>query len=202
MAALVAVAVIVVVVVAVVVALVAVSRDGGDPQNAAAAGETTSSGESTVESSTTATSTSASAGADSSSGRCADEELRVAVKPAEPNVQVGKDVIFYAEITNTSKKTCDRDLSGAPLAFEVYNLEDNSRVWSSVDCTQSDKEDVMTLKPNATDRRQIAWTGRASAPGACGQKDRAPAPEGAYQVYALVGNAFSPAATFNLTPAS
>ncbi|GAA1530142.1 hypothetical protein GCM10009762_00800 [Dermacoccus barathri] len=48
-------ALVAVIVVAVVVALLALSRDGGDPQNAAAAGEITASGESTVESSTTAT---------------------------------------------------------------------------------------------------------------------------------------------------
>ncbi|CAM3607709.1 hypothetical protein [Dermacoccus barathri] len=44
-------------------------------------------------------------------------------------------MVFYAEITNTSKETCDRDLSGAPLAFEVCKLENNSRVWSSVGYT-------------------------------------------------------------------
>lgn len=201
-AAIVAVAVIAVVVVAVVVALVAVSRDGGG-ESVGAAGESSTEPSSTETSSSASSSTSATAANDPASrGRCADDALQVAVQPATPNSEVGKDVIFYAEITNTSKTTCDRDLSGAPLSFEVYRLDDNSRVWASTDCTQPDTEDVVTLKPGTPERRQIAWTGRASAPGACGQRDRAPVAEGAYQVYALVGNAFSPAATFNLTPAA
>ena len=37
--------------------------------------------------------------------------------------------------------------------------------------------------------------------GACSEADRTPVEVGAYQVYALVGNVFSPAATFNVVEA-
>lgn len=189
-----------VVVVAVVVALVLVSRDGGgggaDP--AAAAGSETSESSSSSETSTKATDEK-EADDPASRGRCADDDLEVSVRPASANFEAGGDVRFYAEITNTSDSTCDRDLSGAPLTFEVYRLDDNARVWSSTDCTQSDSEDVANLKPEEPVMRQIDWSGRMSEPGACGQRDRAPAEPGSYQVYALVGDAFSPAATFNLT---
>ena len=191
-----------VVVVAVVVALVLVSRDGGsgaDP-SAAAGSETseTSASENSSETSTEATEED-EADDPASRGRCADDGLDVEVRPASANFEAGSDARFYAEITNTSASTCDRDLSGAPLTFEVYRLDDNARVWSSTDCTQSDSEDVANLEPDEPVMRQIDWSGRMSEPGACGQRDRAPAEPGSYQVYALVGDAFSPAATFNLT---
>lgn len=188
-----------VVVIAVVVALVLVSRDGGDNPDQAAAAESETS-ESTSASETSTEETSEEDEEDPASrGRCADDALEVDVRPASANFEAGTDARFYAEITNTTDSTCDRDLSGAPLTFEVYRLDDNARVWSSTDCTQSDAEDVADLKPGEPVMRQIDWSGRVSEPGACGQRDRAPAEPGSYQVYALVGDAFSPAATFNLT---
>ena len=188
-----------VVVVAVVVALVLVSRDGGggtDP--AAAAGSETSESVTSSETSTEATDEDDEEDP-ASRGRWADDDLEVSVRPAAANFEAGSEARFYAEITNTSDSTCDRDLTGAPLTFEVYRLDDNARVWSSTDCTQSDSEDVASLKSDEPVMRQIDWSGRMSEPGACGQRDRAPAEPGSYQVYALVGDAFSPAATFNLT---
>ncbi|MFN3340900.1 MAG: hypothetical protein ACK40Z_14465, partial [Dietzia sp.] len=54
------------------------------------------------------------------------------------------------------------------------------------------------LRPGEPEPRQIDWTGRRSAEGACSEADRTPVEVGAYQVYALVGSVFSPAATFNV----
>lgn len=186
-------------VVALVVALVLVSRDGGGGADPAAAGEETSESTSASETSTKASDEKDADEDSASRGRCADSDIEVAVRPASANFEAGTDARFYAEISNTSDSTCSRDLTGAPLTFEVYRLDDNSRVWSSTDCTQSEDEDVADLKPGEPVLRQIDWSGRASEPGACGQRDRAPAEPGSYQVYALVGDAFSPAATFNLT---
>lgn len=188
-----------VVVVALVVALVLVSRDGGGDADPTAAGGATSESTSSSETSTEATKKEDAEDDPASRGRCADDAIEVAVRPASANFESGKNARFYAEITNTSDSTCSRDLTGAPLTFEVYRLDDNSRVWSSTDCTQPEDEDVADLKPGEPVLRQIDWSGRSSEPGACEQRDRAPAEPGSYQVYALVGDAFSPAATFNLT---
>lgn len=205
-AALVAIAVVVVIIVA---ALVMVSRDGSgesDPQ----------AGQDSAETAAEASETTSAAGEDeaagavekkdkdkdeddpASRGRCDDKSLKVEVRPSAANFDAGSQVLLYAEITNTSDTTCDRDLAGAPLTFEVYRLDDNTRVWSSTDCTKLEDEDKVDLAPKKPVLRQIEWSGRISQPGACEQRDRLPAEPGAYQVYALVGEVFSPAATFNL----
>ena len=196
-----AVVVAVIAVVVVVLALFLASRDSGtDTQETAAGGENGTTGAvETSETSTSATTERDDGGA--SRGRCADEDLRLDVWPAEPNVPVGSDVRFFVNIVNVSDTTCDRDLSEAPLSFEVYRLDDNSKVWSSIDCTTPREEDQVELRPDEPEPRQIDWTGRRSAEGACSESDRTPVEVGAYQVYALVGNVFSPASTFNVVEA-
>ncbi|UVE94539.1 hypothetical protein [Dietzia sp. B32] len=196
-----AVVVAVIAVVVVVLALFLASRDSGtDTQETAAGGESgTSEAAETTETSPTETSSREDGGA--SRGRCADEDLRLDVWPAEPNVPVGSDVRFFVNIINVADTTCDRDLAEAPLSFEVYRLDDNSKVWSSIDCTTPRDEDEVELRPEEPEPRQIDWTGRRSAEGACSESDRTQVEVGAYQVYALVGNVFSPAATFNVVEA-
>ena len=197
-----AVVVAVVVVLAVIVALFLASRDTGtDTQETAGSGDpgTAEAAEST-DATTTAESEESKEPDDggASRGRCADEDLRLDVWPAEPNVPVGQEVRFFVNVINSSETTCDRDLTEAPLSFEVYKLDDNTKVWSSIDCTTPRDEDEVELRPNEPEPRQIDWSGRRSAEGACSEADRTPVEVGAYQVYALAGNVFSPAATFNV----
>ncbi|MGX1767577.1 hypothetical protein ACWIE7_04670 [Dietzia sp. NPDC055343] len=200
-----AVVVAVVVVLAVVVALFLASRDTGTDTQATADGgdPDTSEAAETTETSTTEPTESDKPDDDggASRGRCADEDLRLDVWPAGPNVPVGEEVRFFVNVLNTSETTCDRDLSEAPLSFEVYRLDDNTKVWSSIDCTTPRDEDEVELRPNEPEPRQIDWSGRRSAEGACAESDRTPVEVGSYQVYALVGNVFSPAATFNVVDA-
>lgn len=192
-----AVVVAVVAVLAVVLALFLASRDSGtDTQETATSGEVDATGAAATSEAAPETSTRDDGGA--SRGRCADEDLSVTVWPAQPNVPAGGDVRFFVNILNTSDTTCDRDLSEAPLSFEVYRLDTNVKVWSSIDCTTPRDEDEVELRPGEPEPRQIDWTGRRSAEGACSESDRTPVEVGAYQVYALVGNVFSPAATFNV----
>lgn len=195
----------VIVVLVVVLALFLASRDSGtDTQETAGSGDPGSTdvvettGTSTTEA---ADSTTKKDDGGASRGRCADEDLRLDVWPAEPNVPVGRDVRFFVNVLNTSATTCDRDLSEAPLSFEVYRLDDNTKVWSSIDCTTPRGEDEVVLRPGEPEPRQIDWSGRRSAEGACAEADRTPVEVGAYQVYALVGSVFSPAATFNVVDA-
>lgn len=196
-----AVVVAVVAVLAVVLALFLASRDSGtDTQETAGPGEVDAS--EAVATSETATETSAPDDGGASRGRCADPDLSLSVWSAEPNVPVGEDVRFFVNILNTSDTTCDRDLAEAPLSFEVYRLDTNVKVWSSIDCTTPRDEDEVELRPGEPEPRQIDWTGRRSAEGACAESDRTPVEVGAYQVYALVGNVFSPAATFNVVEGS
>lgn len=189
-----------VVILAVLIALFLASRDTGtDTQETAASGDPGSSETEVVsETSTSETTTPRENDGGASRGRCADEDLRLEVWPAEPNVPEGGDVRFYVNVINTSDTTCDRDLSEAPLSFEVYRLDDNTKVWSSIDCTTPRDEDEVELRPQVAEPRQIDWSGRRSAEGACSEADRLPVEVGSYQVYALVGNVFSPAATFNV----
>ncbi len=187
----------VVAVLAVVLALFLASRDSGtDTQETATSGEVDSTGAVATSEAARETSTRDDGGA--SRGRCADEDLSLTVWPAQPNGPAGADVRFFVNILNTSGTTCDRDLSEAPLSFEVYRLDTNVKVWSSIDCTTPRDEDEVELRPGEPEPRQIDWTGRRSAEGACAESDRTPVEVGAYQVYALVGNVFSPAATFNV----
>lgn len=200
-----AVVVAVIAVLVMVLALFLASRDTGtDTQETAGSGDpgSTEAAE-TTETSATTTETSDKKDDDggASRGRCAEQDLRLDVWPAEPNVVAGEDVRFFVNVLNTSETTCDRDLSEAPLSFEVYRLDDNTKVWSSIDCTTPRGEDEVVLRPNEPEPRQIDWSGRRSAEGACSEGDRAPVEVGAYQVYALVGSVFSPAATFNVVEA-
>lgn len=199
-----AVVVAVVVVLAVVVALFLASRDTGTDTQATADGgdpDTSEAAETTETSTTEPTESDKPDDGGASRGRCADEDLRLDVWPAGPNVPVGEEVRFFVNVLNTSETTCDRDLSEAPLSFEVYRLNDNTKVWSSIDCTTPRDEDEVELRPNEPEPRQIDWSGRRSAEGACAESDRTPVEVGSYQVYALVGNVFSPAATFNVVDA-
>lgn len=192
-----AVVVAVVAVLVVVLALFLASRDSGtDTQESATGGEVDSAEAATTSETTTETTARDDGGA--SRGRCADEDLSLEVWSAEPNVAVGDDVRFFVNILNTSDTTCDRDLSEEPLSFEVYRLDTNVKVWSSIDCTTPRDNDEVDLRPGEPEPRQIDWTGRRSAEGACSEADRTPVEVGAYQVYALVGSVFSPAATFNV----
>ncbi|GAA1053813.1 hypothetical protein GCM10009570_24020 [Dietzia natronolimnaea] len=193
-----AVAIAVVAVLAVVLALFLASRDSGTDTQESAGGGEVDTAEAATTSETTTTGTTARDDGGASRGRCADEDLSLEVWSAEPNVPVGEDVRFFVNILNTSDTTCDRDLSEAPLSFEVYRLDTNVKVWSSIDCTTPREDDEVDLRPGEPEPRQIDWTGRRSAEGACSEADRTPVEVGAYQVYALVGNVFSPAATFNV----
>lgn len=198
-----AVVVAVVAVIVVILALFLASRDSGtDTQETAGSGDPDSA-EAVETTDTTATTTKESDEDDggASRGRCANEDLRLDVWPAEPNVVAGEDVRFFVNIINTSETTCDRNLSEAPLSFEVYRLDDNTKIWSSIDCTTPRDEDEVDLRPGEPEPRQIDWSGRRSAEGACSEGDRTPVEVGAYQVYALVGSVFSPAATFNVVEA-
>lgn len=200
-----AVAIAVVAVLAVVLALFLASRDTGtDTQETAGSGDpdTTAPATETTTEETDEDSEDDDSDGGASRGRCADEDLRLDVWPAEPNVPEGESLRFYTNIHNTSDSTCSRDLSEAPLTFEVYRLDTNVKVWSSIDCTTPRDEDEVELRPGEPQPRQIDWTGRRSAEGACSEADRPPVEVGAYQVYALVGNVFSPAATFNVVEES
>lgn len=196
-----AVVVAVIAVLAVILALFLASRDSGTDTQETAAGGDGDSSEAVDASETSANETTEPDDGGASRGRCADEDLRLDVWPAEPNVPEGEDVRFFVNIVNVSDTTCDRDLSEAPLSFEVYRLDTNVKVWSSIDCTTPRDEDEVEFRPEVPEPRQIDWTGRRSAEGACSESDRTPVEVGAYQVYALVGNVFSPAATFNVVEA-
>lgn len=185
----------------VVLALFLASRDSGTDTQESADGTTGSSetAETTQTSDAEAeTSTEREDDGGASRGRCADEDLRLDVWPAEPNVPVGQEVRFYVNVLNASETTCDRDLSEAPLSFEIYRLDDNTKIWSSIDCTTPRGEDEVELRPQEPESRMIDWSGRRSAEGACSEAHRTVVGVGSYQVYALVGNVFSPAATFNI----
>ncbi len=189
----------VVAVLAVVIALLLASRDGGtDTQDAAATGGPDATATGITTSQTSPSPTTEKNGGGASRGRCADEDLRLEVWPSEPNVTAGDPVRFFVHVVNTSDTTCDRDLAEAPLSFEVYRLDTNAKAWSSIDCTPPRGEDEVDLQPDTPEPRQIDWSGRRSAEGECSESDRTPVEVGAYQVYALVGKVFSPAATFNV----
>ena len=197
-----AVVIAVVAVLAVVLALFLASRDSGtDTQETATGGDVEQSEVATTSETTSSESAEPDDGG-ASRGRCADTDLSLEVWPEQPNVPQGETLRFYVNVLNTSDTTCDRDLSEAPLSFEVYRLDTNAKVWSSIDCTTPRDEDEVDLRPGVPEPRLIDWTGRRSAEGACSEADRTPVEVGAYQVYALVGNVFSPAATFNVTEAA
>lgn len=118
------------------------------------------------------------------SGPCTDAEISVSVKAVPAQVYSGSTVDFTITLTNTSTRTCSRDV-GADVQ-ELRLLDGKSIIWSSDDCNANTGHDVRSFGPGKAVSFTRTWDGRRSRTGT-DTKICTNAPEPDPKEYQLVG---------------
>ncbi|MDO5730114.1 hypothetical protein [Corynebacterium sphenisci] len=129
---------------------------------------------------------------------CEAGDVQLTVESDQPNYGPEGKPRFSLTLYNPTRGDCAVDLDELPLRFEVYTLDDYSRVWSDLDCHASEGAGVETIAPGEEVVYTVTWSRLSSAPGACSSTERTAADPGGYLVYGLVGDRNSDAYTFNL----
>jgi hypothetical protein len=100
--------------------------------------------------------------------------------PGKTTYPAGEDPRFTIKVTNTSEKTCTRDVG--QKAMEVKVSQGDTLIWSSDHCAPGGSAKVVSLKAGASYTTSVVWSRTESKKGCpTGQPD---APAG---TYALAG---------------
>lgn len=127
---------------------------------------------------------------------CELKDLEVTASTDQPNYTGDQRPTFYATVHNPTGADCEINLNDHPLAFEVYNLATNERVWSDIDCNDSEGRGRETFAKGTDKYYQAVWSRAGSAPNACDNRQQVP--PGSYYLHTLVGDNHSDAVTFNI----
>jgi len=193
--------------------MVAFANRGDEPEAPVASETTTtettattaSSEESTTE--TTAASTSEEASEEPSETTVAAEgaegketcelaDLRITATSDRPSYGPNVQPTFYMTVANPTDADCEINLDDEQLRFEVYNLENNNRVWADTDCYPSVLSGDETFEAGDERSFQAVWSRLESQPGQC--SNRTPVEAGPYFLHAVIGSNPSDAHPFNL----
>src|SRR4029077_8051744 len=87
---------------------------------------------------------------------CADSGITVVATPGKTTYPAGEDPRFTIKVTNTSKKTCTRDVG--QKAMEIKVAKGDSRIWSSDDCAPGGSAKVVTLKAGQSYSTSVVWS--------------------------------------------
>lgn len=193
--------------------MVAFANRGDEPEAPVASETTTtettattaSSEESTTE--TTAASTSEEASEEPSETTVAAEgaegketcelaDLRITATSDRPGYGPNVQPTFYMTVANPTDADCEINLDDEQLRFEVYNLENNNRVWADTDCYPSVLGGDETFEAGDERSFQAVWSRLESQPGQC--SNRTPVEAGPYFLHAVIGSNPSDAHPFNL----
>lgn len=193
--------------------MVAFANRGDEPEAPVASETTTtettattaSSEESTTE--TTAASTSEEASEEPSETTVAAEgaegketcelaDLRITATSDRPSYGPNVQPTFYMTVANPTDADCEINLDDEQLRFEVYNLENNNRVWADTDCYPSVLGGDETFEAGDERSFQAVWSRLESQPGQC--SNRTPVEAGPYFLHAVIGSNPSDAHPFNL----
>ena len=68
---------------------------------------------------------------------CELSDLRIVASSDRPSYGDGDQPTFYMTVENPTAADCELNLDDEELRFEVYNLENNERVWADTDCYPS-----------------------------------------------------------------
>jgi hypothetical protein len=126
---------------------------------------------------------------------CTSNDLSVLAVVAQSSYKVGDEPMVEMQVTNTGASPCIENLSDKEIVLKVYNGE--SRVWGSHDCKVEPGNNEQTLAVNAPVRVSITWTGLASKPGECNNRQRVGA--GTYTLYATLAGKTGHAAQFSIS---
>ena len=127
---------------------------------------------------------------------CELKDLEITATSDQLNYTGDQKPRFYATVHNPTGADCEIDLNKNTIAFEVYNLATNERVWSDIDCSNSVGTGTETFKKGEDRKYEIPWSRTGSAPDKC--ENRQPVAAGSYYLHALVGDNHSDAWTFNI----
>ncbi len=91
-----------------------------------------------------------------------------------------QDPRFTIKVTNTSKKTCTRDVGQRAMELQVN--QGNTLIWSSDHCAPGGPSKVVPLKAGQSYTTSVVWSRTESAKGCPSNSPDAPA-----GTYALTG---------------
>lgn len=128
---------------------------------------------------------------------CSFEDLQLTVTGDRPNYG-DTNPTFALTLANPTRGDCEINLDEHTLRFEVYEMTTFARVWSDIDCHDSEGAGTETIKAGKEIVYDVTWSRLTSAPGRCTASDRTEAQPGSYLVYGLLGDRNSDAYTFNL----
>lgn len=197
---------IVLLVVALIIWAVVALRGGSeeDPATTGTSTEITGAAAETTRETTTAETTAASGTETTTPGSpapdakktCELADLIVSAATDRPNYAEGERPQLFMTVANPTAADCEIDLDEEVLRFEVYNLANNARVWSDVDCNPAVETGTRVFPAGEQRYFQATWSGTTSAPQQC--DDRQAVPAGSYFLHTVIGGNPSPAQTFNL----
>lgn len=128
---------------------------------------------------------------------CEFEDLQLTVTADRPNYG-DTNPTFALTLDNPTRGDCEIDLDEHTLRFEVYEMTTFARIWSDLDCHDSEGAGTETIPAGEEVVYDVTWSRLSSAPGQCTASDRTEAEPGAYLVYGLLGDRNSDAFTFNM----
>jgi len=128
---------------------------------------------------------------------CSLADLQVTATSDQPNYGDEQPTLAIT-VHNPTGGECRVNLDEQQLRFEVYDLATYERVWSDVDCNDSEGHGELVLAPGEEVNYAATWSRLTSAPNKCSEEDRVPAPSGSYIFYGVIGDNNSDAYTFNM----
>lgn len=128
---------------------------------------------------------------------CTLADLQVTATSDQPNYGDEQPTLAIT-VHNPTGGECRVNLDEQQLRFEVYDLATYERVWSDVDCNDSEGHGELVLAPGEEVNYAATWSRLTSAPNKCSEEDRVPVPSGSYIFYGVIGDNNSDAYTFNM----
>ncbi|MDO5030609.1 MAG: hypothetical protein Q4E11_08515 [Corynebacterium sp.] len=128
---------------------------------------------------------------------CTLADLQITATSDQPNYGAEQPTLAMT-IHNPTGGECRINLDEQQLRFEVYDLATYERMWSDVDCNDSEGHGELVLAPGEEVSYAAKWSRLTSAPNKCSETDRVEVPSGSYLFYGLIGDNNSDAYTFNL----
>lgn len=128
---------------------------------------------------------------------CSLADLQVTATSDQPNYGDEQPTLAIT-VHNPTGGECRVNLDEQQLRFEVYDLATYERVWSDVDCNDSEGHGELVLAPGEEVNYAATWSRLTSAPNKCSEEDRVAVPSGAYIFYGVIGDNNSDAYTFNM----
>jgi hypothetical protein len=136
------------------------------------------------------------------SGECADTELTVTVaiestSASVTRLQYGGTFALHLVVTNSSKRTCTRDVGSVPE--ELIIQRSGTKIWSSDDCASPERiqHDVRTFHPGDVVVATIKWSSFSITTNGCAKATK-PAAVGTYTLVGRVDTKLSKPVTFKI----